>query len=111
MLSKTHPFGILVLENDDPLEQLRYAISTLKLTVDPGLLFRRCSLCNTACEIIDKAKIKNHVFPYILKTQEIISQCPSCKRYYWKGSHYKRLLAELKGAIPEESLAAPWPEG
>jgi hypothetical protein len=110
LLSKTHPYGILVIELDEPLEQLRFVISSLGLAVDPAQLFHRCSICNTVCETIDKSQAENHVFPFILKTKEIIKQCPSCKRYYWKGTHYKRLLRELKSAIPEKALTSPWPE-
>ena len=70
--------GVLVLENDNPLEQLGFVVSTLELAIDPALLFRRCSICNTLCETIKKAQAENYVFPFILKTQEVISLCPFC---------------------------------
>ena len=76
LLTRTHPHGVLVLENDDPLEQLGYVVSTLELAINPALLFRRCSICNTLCETIEKAQAENQVFPFILKTQEVISLCP-----------------------------------
>jgi uncharacterized protein with PIN domain len=46
------------------------------------------------------------VFPYILKTQDVIKRCPSCKRFYWQGSHYKNVLKKLIFAIPRDALAA-----
>jgi hypothetical protein len=105
----SHPFGILILENDDPLIQLETVIRKTGLKIDPSELFQRCSRCNILCRPADKLDIGNQVFPYILKTQDIISQCPSCERFYWKGSHYRRLLDKLRSAIPDNALTAPWP--
>jgi len=107
--SKSVPHGILILENDDPLNQLSIVIQKLNLKIDPELLFNRCSRCNGLCHIVDKRTISEEVFPFILKTQEIIKQCPSCKRFYWKGSHYKALLRKLKSVIPDQILRGEWP--
>jgi uncharacterized protein len=109
LLEHTHPYGILVLEDDDPLVQLTAAIRALNLTIDPRLLFQRCTQCNEITLPVDKENIKNHIFPYILKTQREINQCPSCGRYYWKGTHYQRLVQKLHKAIPDSALTGPWP--
>jgi uncharacterized protein with PIN domain len=106
----SHPYGLLVLEDDDPLGQLTVLIKSLNLTIDPSLLFRRCSRCNAIIEPIDKTQFKNRVFPFILKTQEEISRCPSCGRLYWKGTHYRKLLSKLRKAIPDKALAGTWPD-
>ncbi len=107
--SKSIPHGLLILENDDPLNQLSIVIQKLDLRIDPRLLFNRCSRCNHLCHIVDKQTISEEVFPFILKTQEIIKQCPSCRRFYWKGSHYKALLGKLRSAIPDENIQGKWP--
>jgi uncharacterized protein with PIN domain len=109
LLSKSIPHGILLLENDEPLNQLSTVIQKLDLRIDPELLFNRCSRCNELCHVVDKQTISGKVFPFILKTQDIIKQCPSCKRFYWRGSHYKALLKKLKSAIPDENLEGEWP--
>lgn len=110
LLDHTHPYGILVLENDDPLTQLTEVIKSLNLIIEPVLLFQRCSRCNEITLSVDKAQAGNHIVPYILKTQDVIRKCPSCGRYYWKGTHYKRMIRELRKAIPDSALAGPWPE-
>lgn len=110
LLSKTHPFGIFLVEDNDPLIQLKSVISELKLIIDSSKLFSRCSKCNKLCEIVDKDEFSDKIFPYILKTQDIIKQCPQCKRSYWKGSHYKNILKKLKSAVPAKALAGDWPE-
>lgn len=110
LLSKTHPFGIYLVEEDDPLIQLKSVISKLNLTIDSSKLFSRCSKCNELCEIVDKDKISDKIFPFILKTQDIIKQCPQCKRSYWKGSHYKNILKKLISVVPANALDGDWPE-
>lgn len=107
--SKSIPHGILILENDEPLNQLSGVIQKLNLRIDPELLFNRCSRCNAICHTVDRSTISDEVFPFILKTQKIIKQCPACKRFYWKGSHYKALLMKLKSAIPDENIQGEWP--
>ncbi|MEE8417417.1 MAG: Mut7-C RNAse domain-containing protein [candidate division Zixibacteria bacterium] len=104
------PHGILILENDEPLNQLSRVIQQLKLKIDSELLFNRCSRCNGLCHTVDKRTISEKVFPFILKTQETIKQCPACRRFYWKGSHYKALLTTLKSAIPDENIQGEWPD-
>ena len=106
---KTHPHGILLINHDDPIDQLLNVIHSLKLKISPENLFLRCSLCNSLCEETDKQKATNEVFPYILKTQDTIKKCPSCRRYYWKGTHYDKILNKLKSAIPDENLTGDWP--
>ena len=108
LLSASHPFGVLLLGNDSPLEQLSATITRLNLTITPETFFHRCTKCNEICNVVDKALAANHVFPFILQTQEIISQCPSCKRFYWKGTHYTRLSQKLRSVIPDEAIEGRW---
>jgi len=107
---KTHPYGVLLIENDDPLEQLKITIVSLRLKIDPSLLFSRCSKCNEICLTVDKDRVSDKLFPYIIKTHDTIKECPSCKRFYWQGSHYKNILKKLISVIPGDALAGPWPD-
>jgi uncharacterized protein with PIN domain len=110
LICKTHPYGVLLVEDDDPLEQLKKIIVNQSLTIDPSGLFSRCSRCNEICRTVDKDQVAEKLFPYILKTQDIIKECPSCKRFYWQGSHYKNIIIKLRSAIPLDALAGDWPE-
>jgi uncharacterized protein len=109
LTEKIHPFGFLLLTIDEPLLQLPEVIASFNLKIDISDLFLRCSVCNDVCTEIDKSQAKDEVFPYILNNQDVVRQCPSCLRYYWKGTHYMRIVAELKSAIPAESIMGFWP--
>jgi len=109
LTEKIHPFGFMLLTSDEPLQQLSKVIEAANLKINTADLFNRCSVCNELCVEIDKSQAKDEIFPYILNTQDIIRQCPSCHRYYWKGTHYQRIVAELKSAVPAESIIGFWP--
>jgi uncharacterized protein len=109
LTEKIHPFGFLLVTIDEPLMQLREVIASFDLQIDISELFLRCSVCNDLCVAIEKSQVRDEVFPYILNTQDLIRQCPSCHRYYWKGTHYQKIVAELKSAIPEERIIGSWP--
>ena len=110
LTSRTIPNGIMILSDDNPLDQLLNVIKGLELKIDPEGLFDRCSRCNQICRVVDKKRISQEVFPFILKTHDIIKQCPLCNRFYWKGSHYKALLRKLGEIIPADSLTGSWPK-
>lgn len=107
--SRSHPYGLLILEDDDPLVQLSMVIQKLDLTINPEAIFTRCSKCNSVCENVPGETLSGKVFPFIIKTQEIIRRCPSCGRFYWKGSHYKALLTRLRAVIDNGRINGTWP--
>jgi hypothetical protein len=54
--------------------------------------FSRCIECNEILEPIKKEKIINELPPKVAKLQNEFYKCPSCNKFYWKGSHYLRML-------------------
>ncbi|WP_022669122.1 Mut7-C RNAse domain-containing protein [Desulfospira joergensenii] len=57
--------------------------------------FTRCSHCNKSLEPRDKADVMALLEP---KTQKYFSrffQCPECKKVFWKGSHYAKIVRKL----------------
>jgi len=63
--------------------------------------FTRCMVCNGRLDEVDRARIAADLPAGVLRTQDRFWRCSSCHRPYWRGSHYRRLLAEL------ERLCAP----
>ena len=55
-------------------------------------VFSRCMVCNHTLETVAEATVRD-ALPAGLRGQfEQVSQCPGCRRLYWPGSHYDRLV-------------------
>lgn len=70
--------------------------------------FTRCMRCNTPLEDVRKEEVVAELPPRTARLHEEFRRCPTCRRIYWKGAHYRRmqqLLATLQvprdGASPE----------
>ncbi len=54
--------------------------------------FSRCIECNDLLKPIKKELIINQLQPNVAQSQNEFYKCPSCKKNYWKGTHYQRML-------------------
>ena len=94
---------VILIESDEPAEQLRQVMEALGLDyhLNP---FSRCLECNTLLQPRQPEEVCHLVPPYVYHTQSRYVQCPSCGRVYWRGTHWaamRRRLAEFsKGARP-----------
>jgi len=59
------------------------------------LFLSRCLVCNSRLEPIEKTSVAGRVPEYVYDTQEAFSECPSCGRAYWSGTHRTRMQEEL----------------
>jgi uncharacterized protein len=60
--------------------------------------FRRCLRCNEPLQPVRKEQVIERLPPRVREGQEDFTECPSCRRVYWRGSHYRRmerLIAEV----------------
>lgn len=55
--------------------------------------FRRCLRCNGLLETVAKEEIADRLPPRVRQHYEEFFRCPTCRRVYWKGSHFERLTA------------------
>ncbi len=59
--------------------------------------FSRCLICNLPLEAIATEDVGENVPEYVLyQDNAIIRFCPSCKRYFWKGTHRDRMMRQLE---------------
>jgi hypothetical protein len=49
--------------------------------------FTRCVYCNNIVNPVEKAEVLNYLEPKTREFYNEFSQCPKCKKIYWKGSH------------------------
>lgn len=89
----------LFITSDKLGEQLREVLQFTGDTVDESLLLTRCLECNKRLETVAKEKIREHVPPYVYRTQSRFERCPACDRIYWAGTHRKRMMERIERLI------------
>jgi uncharacterized protein with PIN domain len=90
-------FDALLIHCDHVGEQLAELEEKANLAPDREHWFSRCLICNVLLEkpVVHKARenVPEHVY---FQNMTGIRFCPSCGRYYWPGSHRKRMLRQLE---------------
>jgi uncharacterized protein len=78
------------LRATDPLSQLDEVVRVLDLgsSMQP---YSRCMECNGALESISRSQLRRRIPLRVFLAHRKFSQCESCGRIYWPGSHQKRL--------------------
>jgi uncharacterized protein len=64
--------------------------------------FSRCIECNKPLKPVKKELIISQLPPKVAQSQNKFMRCPSCKKIYWKGSHYQRMFSFIKRLRSEE---------
>lgn len=54
--------------------------------------FRRCPACNGLVQAVAKADVLDRIEPLTKKYYTEFYQCADCRKIYWKGSHYDRIV-------------------
>jgi uncharacterized protein with PIN domain len=85
----------ILIQSDKPQLQIRQVIDTLDLDTN-FRPFTICLECNQALEERNKDEVKELVPPYVFKTQSQFMQCPTCKRIYWRGTHWQSMTKRLE---------------
>lgn len=66
--------------------------------------FTRCLECNVLLEERKKEEVRDRIPPYVYKTQNNYMECPSCRRIYWKGTHWQAMMDRIKQLDSEADL-------
>lgn len=75
-------------------EQLQEVLGHFRVT-NRVRAFSRCLRCNVITESVDKAEILHLLEPKTRIRYKSFRCCPVCKRIYWHGTHYERLMARF----------------
>ncbi len=62
--------------------------------------FVRCPACNGLVESVEKEAILDRLEPLTKQYYSEFFQCPDCRKIYWKGSHYDRIVDKLDAIVP-----------
>jgi uncharacterized protein len=87
---------VLVIEADDPREQLREVVRQLRLTLVQEALLSRCLGCNQPLVTVGKDEVRGDVPDYVWRTQPEFRRCQGCRRVFWSGSHAENMRHRLQ---------------
>src|ERR671924_1426345 len=77
----------ILIRDDEVTSQLRQVFAELGLGLEQSLT--RCIECNSELQPQPAANVADRVPPYVRRTQSRYSECPSCGRVYWAGTHWR----------------------
>jgi uncharacterized protein with PIN domain len=79
------------LRDRDPERQLAEVVDALQLrrAMRP---FTRCMMCNGRLTRVPRTTVATDVPPRAFSRYRVFLRCRQCRRVYWRGTHYKRLL-------------------
>ncbi len=84
----------MLILNDNIVEQISQVIKQFHL--DPNTnAFSICPVCNQKLESINKEEVREQVPSYVYRTQTVFMRCPSCRRIYWRGTHWDAMSKQL----------------
>jgi hypothetical protein len=88
------PPRCLVLDHDDPVEQLRAV--TRAFGLDCAMrLFTRCIRCNVELVAAQTEAIEAHVPAVVRRRHQEFFACPRCATIFWRGSHVANTRRKL----------------
>lgn len=92
-----------------PMDQWKEVVDRLQLQRD-AQPFTLCLHCNEPLQQIDKATVVDLLPEKVAKYYDRFCTCPSCKRIYWEGSHWKRMHGWLDHLAGEQEQHSGSPE-
>jgi hypothetical protein len=102
-MAKIHGAKIFLIKSTDIKEQLKEISKLAKIRpastrgeLDSEQSFSRCPECNTPVKEVSKEEVKKIVPKFVYETLNKFSYCEKCKKAYWQGTHYEKLVKELK---------------
>ena len=96
LIQRTLVNNYLLLESDDPEEQLRSVIEYFGLKPSHSGFLSLCLECNLELIEIPKSEIAGRVWPYVYDHHDEFRICKSCGRIYWRGDHVHAMIARLQ---------------
>ncbi len=85
----------IFIKHDDPKAQLQQTVKALNLDYH-FRPFSLCLECNQALMPRSKDEMQSLVPSYVFKTRKQYTECPSCHRIYWQGTHWQAMVKELE---------------
>ena len=79
-----------VLGSEEPFRQLKQVAAEF---TPARPRFSRCIICNSPLELADRKSVRGKVPAYVFESHKEFSRCPTCGRFFWKGTHWDNMNA------------------
>jgi len=89
---------IFFIQTSNSVTQLKKVIKQYNLQ-NKIQLFSRCIECNYMLKSVSKESVRDKVPYFTYKKFNEFALCPQCQKVYWKGSHYKNMIKDIKHLI------------
>ena len=87
----------LVIQSNRVGNQLREVAVRTGMTPDRSKWFSRCLICNEPLRTAEAEEARERIPEYVFyQSLSRIQTCPSCRRYFWPGSHRERMIKQLR---------------
>lgn len=90
---------LLFISDNNPMKQFKEVTEHYHIKIEAHKIFTICLICNQRLNELSADRAKDKVPDYIANTVKIFSICPSCKRVFWKGTHYENMLKQIDQCI------------
>lgn len=84
---------VLEIQTTRLSEQVAQVLS--HITVDETTILSRCTLCNTPLRSVEKKGLEPYIPEKVFRTRAAFWYCPTCKKYYWMGTHYENMREKI----------------
>jgi len=101
-LSERKNAPAFLLGPTDTHRQLKTLIDRFRLT-GYAASSPRCIICNIPLEAIEKEKIIHRLPQKVKKNFDYFEHCSSCDRIYWRGDHYRNMVAFLEDVLKDNT--------
>jgi hypothetical protein len=97
----------ILIESDQPEEQLIEMVKRHGLDLRPEQLLSRCLRCNEPTHDVAPDAVRDLVPVYVFQTQKKFSRCPACGRIYWRATHVESMVRRLGRGMPPPAGEGP----
>ncbi|MEM0132161.1 MULTISPECIES: Mut7-C RNAse domain-containing protein [Acidiplasma] len=92
----------IFLDSTDYKDQVSEIISLFP--PDKKLFFTRCPVCNSILVDVSTDTLDPLKYTMVRQKFKTVKYCKKCNKYYWEGSHYKKILNEINKILKFKSI-------
>jgi uncharacterized protein with PIN domain len=106
LLGKIASNRFVLIVRNNPRRQLKQVLDVLDLKPRFDGLMSRCTVCNGVLKMVHRQKVLGRVPDHVWTTNERFSECASCNKLYWPGTHLDQCREDMQSYVERKGLAA-----